>query len=597
MDDLDPSEDFNAEKARLIGSLYEVVLNPEHYNAFMQDWARYIENVAQLPGVWQSLGGEGAELLNDPEVEAHFKRAFALFERMGRGEVNSGPDEAARVPMARLERRGVVSAATAQAETLFGRNPDMSAICAALEDESAERLRVFMASFERVPVSGRFAVLSLADKSSSTLEALPAALPPELLAGGLIAVVTCRAPSGDGFVAELRSLSLGWTASMSEILADSFRLSPRETELVHALTQGGDLQSIAERKGRSLNTLRAQLKSVFAKTRTSGQSELMRLVAVLVLHGPISEHRTGPRPETGQELRIDLGEDRYMPVHLMGPEDGLPVVFVHGMLEGLGIMQHIGSALRAEGLRLIAPVRSNFGQSMHDPRIVEAPNQYARDLGVVLEALDVKRCIIVGHMAGAVYAFAAAARLKGVIAGIANVSGCVPVRSIEQFSSMTPRQRAVAYTARFAPKLLPAVLRAGIARIDSSDPNSFMLPLYPKGSPDREVIEYPRIAASLVDGYRFTVAQGPCAFQIDAWQLTRDWSALVLGSDCPVLLTHGGADPVVTAKSVHEFAEAHPRVALNELDGDGQLIFYRHPRRVVSAIAEHARACLGVAAR
>ncbi|WP_323036632.1 alpha/beta fold hydrolase [Pararhodobacter sp.] len=579
--------DTDLERARLIGSIYETVLNPEHFDVFMHDWSSYVDQAARRLGELQVGAGNAGRLVNDPIVEAHFQRAFSLFERMGRGEDSPDPGFEGRVPLVRLGRRGVITDLTAEAEALFGAAPSLASIYDALDRDSATRLSAFLTTFERAPASGRFVVLSLAP----TADTMPLDMP----GGGLIAAVTCRASGGDGFVAELRPLAIGWSTGLAGVLSDSFNLTPREVELVHELSQGGDLAAIAERVDRSLNTLRAQLKSVFAKTRTGSQSELMRLVAVLVLHGPTTEAPVDPGLSTTREHRIDLGNGQFLPIHTLGPEDGLPVIFLHGMLEGLGVLQRIGSALEAENLRLVAPVRRNYGQSIHDPRIKEAPEIFAHDLAVILQKLGIEQCVVVGHMAGGIYAFAAAAHLPDKVVGVFNVSGCVPIKTIEQFSSMTPRQRAVAYTARFAPALLPAVLRAGIARIDSTDVKRFMVPLYPEGTRDRATVENPRIAAALIDGYRFTVAQGIVAFQVDSWHVTRNWGDLVAGCTCPVSLIHGQLDPVVTIGSVRDFARSNPRVTLNEIPREGQLVFHARPDMVIKCLARFARTCLNVA--
>ncbi len=575
---------LDADRARLIGSIYEVVLRPEHFDSFMADWSEFVDQAARRLGELQVSDGQATRQLEDPVIEAHFRRAFALFERMGRGESVVPLAAEGRAPLVRLGRGGAVLAVSEQAAALFGTPVTLEGIRAALEADSVTRLAAFLAAFERAPASGRFAVLSLAEPP----EAVSAGLP----GGGLVAAVTTRDASGEGFATELRAMAIGWTPALSAVLVDSFRLTPRETELVRELVQGGDLPTVAARTGRSLNTLRAQLKSVFAKTRTGAQPELMRLIAALMMHGPDSEARPEAAPPGGQELAIDVGDGRIMPVVVIGPEDGVPVVFVHGMLDGLSSLGRLGPALQAAGVRLFAPMRANFGNSYADPRIREAPDLFARDLAIVLAALGLSRVVVLGHMAGAIYAHAAAARLPRVVAGYVGVSGCVPIISIEQFASMTPRQRAVAYTARFAPALLPAVLRAGIAQIDSRSAESFMTPLYPHGSRDREVVERPGIGDRIIEGYRYTVAQGQRAFQIDAWHVTRDWSALVAGSDCPIRLIHGTLDPVVSLRSVRDFARGRERMSVHEIAGEGQLLLYCQAETVLAEVAAFARTCL-----
>ena len=67
-----------------------------------------------------------------------------------------------------------------------------------------------------------------------------------------------------------------------EILQSLFKLSQRETELAILLVQGNTLSEIAFQKHRSLNTLKTQLKSLFSKTSTNSQSQLVaRLLSSL----------------------------------------------------------------------------------------------------------------------------------------------------------------------------------------------------------------------------------------------------------------------------------------------------------------------------
>ena len=66
-------------------------------------------------------------------------------------------------------------------------------------------------------------------------------------------------------------------------LQHCFRLTPCEARLASALATGLRLTDIAERYRVEVGTLRAQLKSVFVKTGTQRQSELVSLLARLPL--------------------------------------------------------------------------------------------------------------------------------------------------------------------------------------------------------------------------------------------------------------------------------------------------------------------------
>jgi DNA-binding CsgD family transcriptional regulator len=63
-----------------------------------------------------------------------------------------------------------------------------------------------------------------------------------------------------------------------EALRKLYGLTEAEAHLVVLLCQGRSLEQAADERGVKMNTARSQLKQVFAKTRTSRQSELVRLV-------------------------------------------------------------------------------------------------------------------------------------------------------------------------------------------------------------------------------------------------------------------------------------------------------------------------------
>jgi DNA-binding CsgD family transcriptional regulator len=63
-----------------------------------------------------------------------------------------------------------------------------------------------------------------------------------------------------------------------EVIRTFYDLTPAEAELVALLVDGASLEEAARRRGVSINTVRSQLKAVFAKTDTSRQGELIRLV-------------------------------------------------------------------------------------------------------------------------------------------------------------------------------------------------------------------------------------------------------------------------------------------------------------------------------
>lgn len=65
---------------------------------------------------------------------------------------------------------------------------------------------------------------------------------------------------------------------LREVVSTLYHLTSAEALLVEALSQGQDPRAFAEKRGVSIATVRTQLRAVFAKTGTRGQSELIKLV-------------------------------------------------------------------------------------------------------------------------------------------------------------------------------------------------------------------------------------------------------------------------------------------------------------------------------
>jgi len=80
-----------------------------------------------------------------------------------------------------------------------------------------------------------------------------------------------------------------------EVLRTFYDLTPAEAELVSLLAGGASLEEAAKRRGVTINTVRSQLKNVFAKTETNRQGDLIRLVLTGAATSPEDPRKTEPR--------------------------------------------------------------------------------------------------------------------------------------------------------------------------------------------------------------------------------------------------------------------------------------------------------------
>ncbi|MFC3118333.1 alpha/beta fold hydrolase [Jhaorihella thermophila] len=166
------------------------------------------------------------------------------------------------------------------------------------------------------------------------------------------------------------------------------------------------------------------------------------------------------------------------------------------------------------------------------------------------------------------------------------VGGAVPIIRRRDLNSMAAYQRSAAYTARYAPALLPMVLRLGMAQIDSRDFDDLVHGIFPPGSHDHDVIRRLDLVGWIRSGYCFSVQQSYLGFLGDAHFAVRDWRSLIPQPAAPVILLHGARDPVITPEMARAFAEGRDNVDLRLIKNAGQLIVYEHPDLVLDALDE-----------
>lgn len=97
-----------------------------------------------------------------------------------------------------------------------------------------------------------------------------------------VAALDPRLAAGGASFAALVLSDLGRAREPSAaVLQNAFGLSKSETALTLCLLQGQTLKEVARDRNTSMATVRVQLSSIFAKTNTNRQAELVALVAGL----------------------------------------------------------------------------------------------------------------------------------------------------------------------------------------------------------------------------------------------------------------------------------------------------------------------------
>jgi DNA-binding CsgD family transcriptional regulator len=206
----------------------------------------------------------------------HFRRMVSLSAKLTRGRSAAGLDalEAMGVPAVLLDWRRSVAQSNSLLEPLLGAGVQLSNGRLMATDRASDVelqaliRRVCGPSSARAKDAPPIVALRRHGRRPLVVEALQLSGAFADKFGFASAILVFR---------DLDRPSISPAARLRQV----FGLTPAEALLAERLLEGGDLRSVADSIGTSRETVRSQLKSIFAKTDTHRQSELVALIARL----------------------------------------------------------------------------------------------------------------------------------------------------------------------------------------------------------------------------------------------------------------------------------------------------------------------------
>jgi DNA-binding CsgD family transcriptional regulator/PAS domain-containing protein len=239
----------------------------------------YGQQTISLLRPWSLGPFDAAELCWTRALMPHLCRA-AQIERRLRGaalKAGSALEALHKVPhaMLLLDRLGRIVFANAVAEGLLRAADGLAVSCevvTTLDRTASRRLEALLVQAARADgVAGALRLPRPSGRPPLVLLAMPLRRPTldALLMPEQAAVLLCVSDPASH------------RHPPAALLASLFGLTAAEAKLVARLLAGFDLRAIAQETGRSINTIRNLLARVMAKTETSRQTELMRVLGAL----------------------------------------------------------------------------------------------------------------------------------------------------------------------------------------------------------------------------------------------------------------------------------------------------------------------------
>ncbi len=398
------------------------------------------------------------------------------------------------------------------------------------------------------------------------------------------------------------SSEVSWPDGFDALLKSAFSLTDAEIEVVQALTECLSLREIAEARERSIDTVRAQLKSVLGKTETRSQTELVRLaLSMMDITSFTEEMATHATPHsTGTEFlvsrpfhKIILRDGRNMEYLILGHQTGKPLVF---MPQDYGLVRWPASAeaeAERRGIKVIVPIRPGYGNSTPLPKKHPPTEVIAHDLNELLDHLKVERFPFLTLGSDVYYALDFRRLYPDRVSALFVTGGSFPLETSEQYERMAKWHRFIMASARYTPHLLPFMVKAGFSLARRLGKRKFVQAVFGDSAADVETFANPEVYEAMVCGSEVCLSETHSAHNVFAAEVLlqerTDWTPLItMARDTvPLFCFSGLQDPQVPKETLREFQAKHPWINFTVYEDCGQLVFFKKWPEILPLIEKY----------
>jgi len=398
------------------------------------------------------------------------------------------------------------------------------------------------------------------------------------------------------------SSEVAWPDGFEEMLQSAFQLSATEVKVVKGLAQCSSLKDIAAARGRSVDTIRAQLKSIMSKTETRSQTELVRLTVGMMEMASFTQTEAAKMPEQSKgydslEPRpfyaMTLRDGRTLEFLVLGDPNGRPCLF--SPLD-YGLVRWPASAEAAaakRGIKVIVPVRAGYGKSTPLSKGVDVGNSTVNDYAELMDHLGINACPIISLGGDFFFSAVFHSLFPGRATAMLACAGVLPLDRPEQYERMDKWHRFILAGARYTPHLLPFMVKGGFALARRLGKRGFLQAVYGKSRADVATFENPEIFEAMVCGSEVALSDTHSAHDAFAREVVTHehlaWQHHVerLKGAVPVYFFNGLQDPEVHPLTLQEHQENYPWITFKSYPDAGQLVFFLKWSDVLDTLEPH----------
>jgi len=373
-----------------------------------------------------------------------------------------------------------------------------------------------------------------------------------------------------------------WSDALLSRLGDAFGLTPAETDVLAGYLNQHSQKQIAEERGRSIETVKGQSKTILRKTGCTRMADVVRLsasIAYLLRQMPEAEPhqvRLAEWTTSRSNLKTLKQGSRTLSWYDYGSGQRA-LLFVHGLIMGPFLHQDMLDTFTANNIRVLAPSRPGYGFTSRANKRTGFTADTVSDALALLAEEQIEHVTIVAHQLGTSHAHRIATALGDRAEALILLNGSVPIDD-SYFASMERRTRFAGVAIRHAPSVLKMATELGIRNFKRKGVEGFLRDRYKVLDVDRIALEDPETMRLHAYGVFHMTEQGPHAFIDDQTTKLSDWSKEFKAPACPRFWLQPGACRIIHPEHVERYVCDHSDAHFEVMPEAGSLVLYAEPK-------------------
>lgn len=412
----------------------------------------------------------------------------------------------------------------------------------------------------------------------------------EAMAGALAKVGVRRMP---GLIYKISMLAFGIfpnSAEATQILADLWGLSPRQSQIALLLAEGLTRSEAARVLGLSDATIKKQIDIVLQTLGLASAGEVAGAISAVTTLQALSDASHGRIAWTdhaSDPLRfIRRPDGSRIAISDFGPAGGRPVILTHACFSGRHPPRELTRLMIERGFRPIAIDRPGYGLTDFHPDIVNHPvgepfGAAAQDMVTVLDALGLAVADVIGR-GGAQAALAFGALYPKRCGRVVLISPIPPTKCDVGWRGLFGAYREIY---RLRPEIIPHSIRLMSRLMDRKFVANMVRKTLANTPPDLAITSRPGFdedyfrtmqmyALGKLDGYiheqRYVISEETDGYAPDA---------------ADILVIYGDQDAVMDPQAGRSYWERRlPNAVFEEVPDKGRLLDYDVPGMIVDRL-------------